>query len=96
MPRKCVNCDSFVFDALVFDKYRGSGTNAAELRRKLDIVYRAMAKELTPIELKALTDYYVRGVKMKDIAKERGVHPSTVTRQIRRAKDKIKHITNYY
>ena len=36
------------------------------------------------------------GKKMKEIAKDRGVNPSTVTRQIRRAKEKIKRITKYY
>lgn len=96
MPRKIVPCDNYVFDALVFDKYQGSGTNAAERRRKLDVVYKAMQNELTPLQFQFLTEYYLNGKKMKDIANERGIHPSTVTRQIKRAKNKIMHITNYY
>lgn len=97
MPRKVVSCDNYVFDALVFDKYQGSGgTNAAERRQKLSIVYKAMKNELTPLQFQTLKEYYVNGRKMKDIAEERGVHPSTVTRQIRRAKDKIYHIAKYY
>lgn len=96
MRRKTSTCDSFVFDALVLDRYKSGGTNSAELKRKLSIVYEAMKNELTPIEFKVLTEYYVHGRKMKSIAEERGVHPSTVTRQIRRAKDKIQHIAKYY
>lgn len=97
MPRKVLPSDSYVFDALIFDKYQGGGgTNSAERRRKLNLVYAAMKNELTPLEFKTLTQYYVDGRKMKDIAEERGVNPSTVTRQIRRAKQKIQHITNYF
>lgn len=96
MPRKTLNCDSYVFDALIFNKYRQSGSNAEELRRKLEIVYKAMKNELTPKQFKLLTDYYIHGKKMKVIAEEMGVHPSTVTRQIKRAKNKITRITDYY
>ncbi len=96
MPRKFTPCNGYVFDALIFHRYQGSGTNKAELRRKLDVVYKAMKNELTPKEFQALNDYYINGKKMKDIAEDRGVHPSTITRQIRRAKAKIAHIAEYY
>ncbi len=96
MRRSTVACNDYVFDALVFDRYQGTGSNKAELRRKLDIVYKAMKNELTQKEFDALKDYYILGKKMKEIAKERGVHPSTVTRQIRSAKGKILHIAKYY
>lgn len=96
MPRKTLPCNNYVFDAFIFDKYQGGGTNCAERRRKLDIVYKAMRNELTPLQFQLLKDYYFHGRKMKDLAEERGVHPSTVTRQIKRAKDKIMHIANYY
>lgn len=96
MPRRTTPCDSYVFDALVFDRYNSGATNAADLRRRLDIVYRAMKTELTPLQFKLLKDYYVHGKKMKDIALELGVHPSTVTRRIHRAKKKIITIAKYY
>ncbi len=95
MPRKTILCDNATLDALAFDQHQG-GTNAAERKKKLSIVYKAMKEELTPLEFKALSEHYINGKKMKDIANERGVHPSTVTRQIRRAKDKILHIAKYY
>lgn len=94
--RNTTPCNDYVLDALIFDRYQGSGSNKAELRRKLDIVYKAMKQELTEKEFDALKSYYILGKKMKDIARDRGVNPSTVTRQIRRAKEKIKHITAYY
>lgn len=96
MPRRTVSCDDVVFDALVFDRYGGAGTNKAELRRKLEIVYKAMKNELTDKEFMALKEYYIFGRKMKDIALDRGVHPSTVTRQIRNARNKIIRIASYY
>ena len=96
MPRKVIHGDSYVFDALVLDKYHQGGTNAQERRRKLELVYKAMYNELTQKQLDMLKDYYINGNKMKDIAEESGVHPSTVTRQIKRAKAKIIHITQYF
>jgi len=96
LPRKAVNCDPYVFDALVFDRYSEKSTNSTELRQRLNLVYKAMKNELSVIEFNVLKEYYINGKKMKEIARDRGVHPSTVTRQIRRAKEKIKRITKYY
>ncbi len=96
MPRRTVACDDTVLDVLAFDRYGSFGTNKPELRRKLEFVYKAMENELTDKEFYALKQYYIDGRKMKDIACDRGVHPSTVTRQIRNARNKIIHITKYY
>lgn len=96
MQHKTKASQSYVFDALAYDEYRSGGTNYQELKRKLQLVYRAMEKELTPIQLRIFEEYYLNGRKMKDIAADLGVHPSTVTRHIRRARKKITHITDYY
>lgn len=96
MPRKTIICDTYVFDALSFDKYHSGSSNHLERRRKLEFVYKAMKNELTPYQFQCLKEYYIDGKKMKQIADERGVHPSTVTRIIRRAKDKIVRIAGYY
>mgnify|MGYP003426523948 CR=1 FL=1 len=96
MPRKTVISDSYVFDALVLDKYRVNGTNSSERRQMLKLVYNAMRKELTDYQFYCLKEYYIKGRKMKDLALEKGVNPSTVTRTIRRAKQKISKITDYY
>lgn len=96
MPRRTVACEDVVLDALVFDRYNGSGTNKSELRHRLEIVYKAMKNELTEKEFIALKEYYIFGRKMKDIALDRGVHPSTITRQIRNARNKIQKIARYY
>lgn len=96
MSYKAIPSNDLVFDALVYDNYQGSGNNKAELRRKLDIIYKAMKNELTENEFDALKDYYISGKKMKEIARERGVNPSTITRQIHRAKEKICHIAGYF
>ncbi len=96
MQHKTKASQSYVFDSLAYDEYRSGGTNYQELKRKLDLVYRAMEKELTPIQLRIFKEYYLNGRKMKNIAEDLGVHPSTVTRHIRRARDKIAHIASYY
>lgn len=96
MPRKIVACDSYVFDAFVYDRYQSGGEEINERRRKLSIVYEAMKNELTPKEFHALKEYYLNGKKMKDIAQERGVAPSTITRQVRKAREKVMHIAKYY
>ena len=96
MRHKTKASPDYVFDSLSYDHYRSGGTNYQELKSKLDLVYRAMDKELSPIQLRIFEEYYLNGRKMKDIAADLGIHPSTVTRHIRRARDKIAHIASYY
>ena len=96
MPRNRINCDPYVFDALVFDRYNNGATNSVELRKKLNFVYKAMKSELSPYQFQCLKSYFVDGRRIKDIAADRGVHPSTISRTIKRAKNKLAQIASYY
>ena len=75
MRHKTKASPDYVFDSLSYDHYRSGGTNYQELKSKLDLVYRAMDKELSPIQLRIFEEYYLNGRKMKDIAADLGVHP---------------------
>ena len=96
MQRSMVNCDPYVFDALVFDRYNSGDTNSVELRKKLNFVYKAMKNELTPYQFQCLKAYFIQGKRVKDIAEDMGVHPSSISRTLKRAKRKISKIASYY
>lgn len=96
MPHKAIACRDTVFDAFVYESYRAAGTNRAELNRRLELVYKIMKNELTDNEFAVLKEYYIDGRKMKEIAALRGVNPSTITRQIKNARNKVINIAKYY
>ena len=48
-----------------------------------------MERELSELQRQALVDYYMRGLTMTQIARERGVAPSTVYRTLVRATERI-------
>ena len=96
MQRKVFTSDPYVFDALVFDKYQSGTDNHLEQRKKLAFVYKALKNELTDDQFQCVKEFYIDRRKVKDIASERGVHPSSVSRKIKRATEKIKRIASYY
>ena len=85
-----------MFDAFVFDKYQSGSDNHLERRKKFSFVYKALKNELTDDQFQCVKEYIIDGRKIKDIAKDRGVHPSSVSRKIKRATEKIKRIASYY
>ncbi len=70
--------------------------NSKDRKQMLRILKKAMASELTDRQRLCLEEYFLRGRKMKDIAKSLNLSPSTVTRHIRRATEKLRHIAEYY
>ena len=52
-------------------------------------------QELTPLQREALIAYYFQEQTMAQIAQERGVHKSTVSRTIRRAEQKLRKYLKY-
>lgn len=97
MPRNFVNADDFVFEEAAFLAYQSSGeTNIRDKSRMKAILLRAIRNELTDNQRTCLVEYYINGKKMKDIAQMLSLNPSTVTRHIRRACEKLRHIAEYY
>ena len=56
---------------------------------------RVMENELTGIQRHTLELYYFQELSIAQIARLRGVHPSTVVRTIRRAEDRLRRCLRY-
>ena len=91
IPFTALNDDRICYNS--FDE--GGDTNRTDINRMKSFLSRAMVSELTEKQHYCLEQYF-GGRKMKDIAKELGVNPSTVTRTIQRSIEKLKKATRYY
>ena len=58
-------------------------------------VRRVIEEELTPIQRQILLDYYIQDMSMVEIARERGVHKSTISRTLHRAEEKLRRYLRY-
>jgi RNA polymerase sigma factor (sigma-70 family) len=72
------------------------GEDNTKTRERLLInLRRAIREELTEKEWQAMQMYYVREIRMTDIARELGVNISTVSRNISRGRKKLKRCLRY-
>ncbi len=62
---------------------------------QLQRVQRVIQEELTELQRQTLTDYYFREMTIPQIAEERGVNKSTVSRTLRRAEEKLRRYLRY-
>ena len=58
-------------------------------------VQRVIEEELTPLQREALIAYYIQGQSIPQIARDRGVQKSTVSRTLHRAEDKLRRFLRY-
>ena len=58
-------------------------------------VQRVIREELTPIQREVLLAYYIQNQTIPQIALERGVHKSTVSRTLHRAEGKLRRYLRY-
>ena len=74
--------------------------NPTTNRRHLEIAHRALHevidRELTPRQREMLLMRYYECKRASQIARELGVHPSTVTRTLRRAEEHIRKSMRFY
>ena len=97
MPRNIVHGEDYLYDrAAILDYYCDGSDNTDDRIKMRRILAKALNNELTSRQRICITGYYLDGKKMKDIAVSLGVHPSTVTRHIKSAEDKLRHIASYY
>ena len=62
---------------------------------QLQRVQRVIREELTDIQREVLLAYYIRDLSIPQIAQERGVHKSTVSRTLHRAEGKLRRYLRY-
>lgn len=72
-----------------------ANTNSELLIRLRQNLRRARQQELTPRQQQVLTLYYDQGMNMTQIAQTLGVNCSTVSRTIRRAKQRLYRCLRY-
>lgn len=70
-------------------------TNEEQLSRLLRQLRQARSRELTPRQQEFLLLYYDQGLSMQEIADQQGVHVSTVSRTLRRARERLRHVLQY-
>ena len=72
-----------------------AGDNGEQLDRLRRSLRRARDQELTPRQRQMLELYFDRGMNIPQIAGELGVNPSTVSRTLRRARDRLYRFLRY-
>ena len=77
---------------ILYDGYEGP-----RLPRQLQIkrVQRVIREELTPIQREVLLAYYIQEQTIPQIAENRGVNKSTVSRTLHRAEEKLRRYLRY-
>ena len=77
---------------ILFEGYEGPRLpRDVQLRR----VKRVMECELSPIQRETILSYYFMGQNICQIARDRGVNKSTVSRTLHRAEERIRRCLRY-
>ena len=76
----------------LYDGYKG-----IRLPREVQMkrIQRVIDEELTPIQREVLIAYYIADQTIPQIARDRGVHKSTISRTLHRAEDKLRRFLKY-
>ena len=77
---------------ILYDGYKG-----IRLPREVQMkrVQRVIEEELTPLQREALIAYYIQGQTIPEIARDRGVQKSTISRTLHRAEEKLRRFLKY-
>ena len=77
---------------ILFDGYQGPRLpRQVQLKRLKNVI----EKELTDIQRETVLSYYFSGKNISQIAQERGVNKSTVSRTLQRAETRIRRCLRY-
>ena len=61
----------------------------------MEVLHQLLQDELTDLQRSAFVEFHFQGKNMAQIARDRGVYTSTVSRTLRRAEKKLKRFTKY-
>lgn len=76
----------------LYDGYEGPRLPREVLMARINRVIR---EELTPLQRETIIAYYIQNRKIPEIALDRGVHKSTVSRTLKRAERKLRRYLRY-
>ena len=86
--------NEFLGDLAVWER-ENSEDNSEQLARLRRNMRRVREKELTPRQQEMLHLYYDLGLSIPQIAREKGVHKSSVSRTLARARERLKRYLQY-
>ena len=84
----------WIGDLTVWNR-QNAGDNSERLERLRRNLRRAREQELTPRQRQMVALYYDQGMTIPQIAEELGVNRSTVSRTLRRARDRLYRCLRY-
>lgn len=84
----------WIGDLTVWNR-QNAGDNSERLERLRRNLRQARERELTPRQRQLLDLYYDQGMNIPQIAEELGVNRSTVSRTLRRARDRLYRCLRY-
>lgn len=91
-----LDINEYYYNYEYYSRNNNENTNAQYLKCLKACLKIAMEKEITPYQKEVLEDYYYQEKKMSEIAEKKGVNISTISRQIRRAKEIIRGKLEYF
>ena len=75
-----------------FEEYLGPRLTGEEQSKRLNLV---IQRELSPCQREVIIAYYFQEMSISEIARERGVHKSTVCRTLHRAERRLQILLKY-
>ena len=70
-------------------------SNATQLQRLISFLPKAMEQELTPRQQQLVELYFFQEMSVTQIAQTLHLHPSTVSRTLHRAVQRLQHVLQY-
>ncbi len=97
MKIKQIHITDLNADKISLDKFLMNGnTNSENYQKVLKILKQIVNTDITIRQQQCIYEHYFNKKKMKDIAVELGIAPSTVTKHIQRGASRIYKILKYY
>ena len=75
--------------------YRRHWQGRPSKQLQLERMQKVIQRELTTPQRETLMAYHIQGMTVSQIAQERGVHKSTVSRTLRRAENRLRRFLTY-
>lgn len=98
MRKKSVYLDKFTESLISVSNYRNSLTDNSDknYEKMVSSIKNIIKGELTEKQRLCVLLYYGEKIKMKDIANKLGIDISSVSRHIKKAKERLKKTMEYY
>ena len=85
---------AFLRDLMAWNRETG-GDNSEQMERLRQNLRRACEAELTPRQKRVVYLYFEQDLRVSEIARREGVHKSSVSRTLRRAKERLRNCLQY-